>query len=104
MNERFAAGFGAPQDVVGHQLTIVEDAPWKIVGVVNGMEYETDPTLANSNQVFIPSEAPGSFFSTFVARVDGRAEDRLAMIRDAIRSVDPQVPVFGAKTMDTAAR
>lgn len=100
VNERFAAGFGAPQDVVGHQLTIGGDAPWKIVGVVNGMEYETDPTLANSNQVFIPSETPGSFFSTFVARVDGRAEDHLAAIRDTIQSVDPLVPVFGAKTME----
>jgi predicted lysophospholipase L1 biosynthesis ABC-type transport system permease subunit len=99
VNERFAAGFGAPQDVVGHQLTIGRDAPWKIVGVVHGMEYETDPTLANSNQVFIPSETPGSFFSTFVARVDG-AEDHLVAIRDTIQSVDPLVPVFGAKTME----
>ena len=64
------------------------------------MEYETDPTLANGNQVFIPSETPGSFFSTFVARVDGRAEDHLAAIRDTIQSVDPQVPVFGVKTME----
>jgi ABC-type antimicrobial peptide transport system permease subunit len=63
------------------------------------MEYETDPTTANGNQVFIPSTNPGSFFSTFVVRVDGRAEDRLGQIRDVIRSVDPQVPVFGAKTM-----
>jgi ABC-type antimicrobial peptide transport system permease subunit len=31
--------------------------------------------------------------------VDGRAEDRLAVIRDAIQSVDPQVPVFSVKTM-----
>ena len=31
--------------------------------------------------------------------MDGRAEDHLAEIRDAIQSVDPQVPVFGAKTM-----
>jgi ABC-type antimicrobial peptide transport system permease subunit len=64
-----------------------------------GMEYETDPTMANGNQVFIPSETPGSFFSTIVVRVDGRAEDRLAAIRDTIQSVDPQVPVFGVKTM-----
>jgi ABC-type antimicrobial peptide transport system permease subunit len=63
------------------------------------MEYETDPTMVNGNQVFLPSATPGSFFSTFVARVDGRAEDHLAEIRDAIQSVDPQVPVFGAKTM-----
>jgi hypothetical protein len=71
VNERFAARFGAPEDAVGHQLTIAGDTPWKIVGVVKGMEYETDPTVANGNQVFIPSETPGSFFSTFVARVDG---------------------------------
>ncbi len=38
---------------------------------------------------------PGSFFSTFVVRVNGRAEDYVAMIRDAIRSVDMRVPVFG---------
>ena len=99
VNERFAAGFGAPQDAVDHQLTIGRETPWKIVGVVKGMEYETDPTTANGNQVFIPSATPGSFSSTFVVRVNGRAEDYLAAIRDAIQSVDPQVPVFSAKTM-----
>ncbi len=100
VNERFAAGFGAPAEAVGHQLTAGRRPPRKIVGVVKGMEYETDPTLADSNQVFVPSEAPGGFFSTFVARVDGRAEDHLATIRDTIRSVDPQVPIFGVKTME----
>ena len=100
VNERFAAGFGAPQDAVDQQLTIGRETPWKIVGVVKGMEYETDPTTANGNQVFIPSATPGSFSSTFVARVDGRAEDHLAAIRDAIQSVDPQVPVFSVKTME----
>lgn len=98
VNQRFAVGFGAPQDAIGHQLTNENDG-WRIVGVVKGMEYETDPTLANGNQVFIPSTNPGSFFSTFVVRVDGRAEDSLAEVRDVIQSADPQVPVFGAKTM-----
>ncbi len=100
VDERFAAGFGAPEAAVGRQLTIEGDTPRKIVGVVKGMEYETDPTTANGNQVFIPSETPGSFFSTFVARVDGPAEDHLARIRDTIQSVDPQVPLFSAKTME----
>jgi putative ABC transport system permease protein len=100
VNERFAAGFGSPRDALNHQLTNEGDAPWKIVGVVKGMEYETDPTTKNGNQVFVPSETPGSFFSTIVVRVDGRAEDRLATIRDTIQSVDPQVPVFGVKTME----
>jgi predicted permease len=100
VNERFAAGYGAPQDAVDHQLTIGGETPWKIIGVVRATEYETDPTTANGNQVFIPSATPGSFFSTFVARVDGRAEDHLAKIRDVIQSVDPQVPVFAVKTME----
>jgi putative ABC transport system permease protein len=100
VNERFASNFGAPRDALNHQLTIEGDTPWRIVGVVKGMEYETDPSLANSNQVFIPSDTPGSFFSTIVARVDGRAEDHLAAIRDEVQSVDPQVPVFSAKTME----
>jgi len=100
VDERFAAGFGAPAEALGRQLTLGNSPPWKIVGVVRGMHYETDPTVANENQVFIPSDSPGSFFSTFVARVDGRAEDHLGVIRDAIRSVDAEVPVFGVKTME----
>jgi hypothetical protein len=35
-----------------------------------------------------------------VARVDGRAQDHIAAIRDTIHSVDPQVPVFSVKTME----
>jgi ABC-type antimicrobial peptide transport system permease subunit len=103
VNERFAARFGAPGDVLGHQLTLGRVPPWKIIGVVKGMDYRNatnDPVDADPSQVFVPSTTPGGFFSTFVARVDGRAEERLAMIRDAIQSVDPRVPVFGAKTME----
>jgi ABC-type antimicrobial peptide transport system permease subunit len=99
VNQRFAAEFGAPQDAIGHQLTNENDR-WTIVGVVNGMEYETDPTLAHGNEVFVPSINPGSFFSTFVVQVAGRADDRLAEVRDVVRSIDPQVPVFGARTME----
>jgi predicted permease len=100
VNERYAAQFGGPADALGHQ---VFREPRTIVGVVRGMDYRdarNDPLDANPRHVFIPSTTPGGFFSTFVARVDGRAEDRLAMIRDAIQAVDPQVPVFGAKTME----
>jgi putative ABC transport system permease protein len=100
VNERFAAEFGGPREVLGRRLTIGGEIPWKIIGVARGMEFETDSSLANSNQVFVPAASPGSFFSTFVARVDGRAEDHLTTIREAIRSVDPYVPVFGVKTME----
>ena len=98
VSERFATEIGLGAGALGHE---VFRQPRKIVGVVRGMEYgSTNDPNGSPSEVFIPSSTPGGFFSTFVARVDGRAEGRLAMIRDAIQSVDPQVPVFGAKTME----
>ncbi|WP_321470945.1 ADOP family duplicated permease [uncultured Paludibaculum sp.] len=97
VNERFASEFGPPADAVGHTIAIGSNSPRTIVGVAKGMDYTTNG--ANGAQVFVPSQSPGGFFSTIVVRVDGRAEEHLSMVRDAIQSVDPTVPVFGAKTM-----
>jgi putative ABC transport system permease protein len=105
VDERFARAFGSPADAVGRQLTIAGAPPWvpaasKIVGVVREMDYQTDPTVANEFQVFVPAANPGVFFSNaFVVGVGGRAEDHLAAIRDTIQSVDPQVPLYSVKTM-----
>ena len=104
VDERFARAFGSPADAVGRQLTSAGAPPFvpaaaKIVGVVRDMDYETDPTVANEFQVFVPSANPVSFSAILVARVRGRAEDHLAAIRDTIQSVDPQVPVYSVKTM-----
>jgi ABC-type antimicrobial peptide transport system permease subunit len=98
VNDKFADEFGEPEEVLGHQLTIGNTRPRKIIGIVKAMQYETEG--ANSRQVFVPDHSLGGFFSTFVARVDGRAEDHLGMVRDTIRSVDSDVPVFGTKTME----
>ena len=105
VDERFARAFGSPADAVGRQLTIDGAPPWvpaasKIVGVVREMDYQTDPTVANEFQVFMPAANPGIFFSSaFVVGVSGRAEDHLAAIRDTIQSMDPQVPLYSVKTM-----
>ena len=97
VSESFAAQFGTASDALSHRLTNGDDPPRKIIGVVKGMDYMTPG--ANHTQVFLPSRDPGGFFSTVVVRVSGRAEDHLAEVRDVMRSVDPQVPVFGVKTM-----
>lgn len=102
VNRRFAAQFGTLESAVGRRIAIAGNPPRTVIGVVKGMDYMTDRKITgeNSNQIFVPSHSPGGFFSTFVARVDGRAEDRLPAVRDTIQSVDPQVPVFGVKTME----
>lgn len=98
VNERFVSEFGHAYDAIGHEIRLGTRPPQKIIGVVRGTDYMTDD--ANPGQIFVPDHTPASFFPTFVARVDGRAEDHLAMVRDAIQSIDPQVPVFAVKTMD----
>lgn len=100
VNEFFAREFGAPAEALGHVVTLQKEPPKKIVGVVKGMDYMSLQSDANSTQIFVPAHSPGGFFSTFVVRVSGRGEDRLSIVRDAIRSVDTQVPVFGVKTME----
>jgi predicted permease len=98
VNDLFASEFGSPADAVGRQVTTGNNPSWRIIGVVKGMDYMTEG--ANAPQIFVPAQSPGGFFSTFVARVTGRTEDRLAMVRDAIQSVDRAVPVFGVRTME----
>ncbi len=96
VSDLFAEEFGNPADAIGHDLRAGRQPPRKIVGVFKGMVYLGD---YNHTQVFFPDHSPGGFTVTIVARVAGRAEDRLAMVRDAVKSVDPQVAVFDVKTM-----
>ena len=97
INAPFAREFGPPAAALGRELQIGRSA-WRVVGVVAGMDYMTNG--AAGYQFFIPSHAPGGMYSTFVARVNGPAEDHLKRVRDAIQSVDRQVPLFGVKTME----
>jgi MacB-like periplasmic core domain len=93
VNERFAAEFGSPADAIDHDVSIGKSTRWKIIGVVKGMDYMTETMdTVHSNQIFIPAHDPGGFVSTFVVRVNGRAEDSLPAIRDTIRSVDTRFP------------
>jgi len=103
IDERFAREFGSPADAIGRQLTNPGAPPFvpvpaKIVGVVRETDYDTDPAVADEPQVFVPYRSVFSS-ATIVARVGGHAEDHLAAIRDTVRSIDPQVPVYSAKTM-----
>jgi hypothetical protein len=63
-----------------------------IVG--NGPESPVGP------QLFLAAERRAPAFITFAARARGRTEAYLPVCRDAIQSVDGQVPVFNVKTLD----
>ena len=97
VNDQFARAHGEPATLIGRMVTAQGVAGLRIVGVVRGMRY-SGPAYETSPQIFRVSRAPSAL--TIVARVDGRAQDRIAIVRDAVLSVDPKVPVFDVRTMD----
>jgi putative ABC transport system permease protein len=97
VNEHFARTFGEPASLVGRALTADRWPAMRIVGVVSGMRYG-GPAYAPQPQVFRLSRTPRAL--TFVVKVAGPARDRIAILGDAVQSVDPHVPVFDVRTMD----
>jgi putative ABC transport system permease protein len=97
VNDVFAREFGQPAELIGHKLSAGKSS-WEIIGVVKAMDYMV--AGAQTSQVFHPSRSPGWPRTAVVVRVAGRPEDRFAVIRDTIRSVDPQVPLFDVKTLE----
>ena len=80
INERFASEFGAPADALGRQLTSGNNPPRKIIGIVKGINYVADPTAgwrptAETREVYVPASEPSGFRTSFVVRVNGRAEE-----------------------------
>jgi putative ABC transport system permease protein len=89
-------------DALGHQVSTSNERPLRIIGVVGSMDhmaqYYSGMPDVHEGEVFVPG-VPGGFFSSIVVRVSGSGQDDVAIIRDSIRSLDPTVPVFAAKTM-----
>jgi putative ABC transport system permease protein len=68
-----------------------------IVGVVRPVRYH-GPEGPATEQIFFPADRYFPGFATFIARVHGDAADSLAVCRDAVQSVDREVPAYGVKT------
>jgi putative ABC transport system permease protein len=97
VNEQFARPHGEPATLIGRMVTADRGPRLRIVGVTRGMRY-AGPAYEAHPQIFRVSRAPAAL--TIVARVDGRARDRIGVVRDAVASVDAKVPVFDIRTMD----
>jgi putative ABC transport system permease protein len=74
-----------------------EEDTFTIIGVVRPTRY-AGPERPGVEQMFLPADSYPPSFATFVARVSGDATDALARCRDAVQSVDRDVPVFAVKT------
>ena len=99
VNEAFARKLDPARHVVGGRITprYFKLGPLTIVGVSRTERY-LGPGQAGLPVVLFLTSGKPLYHMTFVARVKGRPEAALPMLRDVIRAVEPKVPVFGVET------
>jgi putative ABC transport system permease protein len=105
INGELARRFFPNEDPVGKRLQVgMEKTRWReIVGVVanaklSGLESNTDPAI------YVPFRQntwPNALRTSFlVVRTDGDPNNYRAAIRQALRSIDPALPITQLRTMD----
>ena len=100
VNEAFAQNTKLGSAVVGRHLI----APWskkayRIVGLVETVRIG-GPSDTGSAQIFWPIQEEPPTALSLVAKVDGPPESYLTRCRDALKTVDRNVPVYDVETMD----
>lgn len=107
VNETFARKFGLGRDAVGRRMAFgnTADGPldMEIVGLVSDSHYsgvrDAEPPLVFTPYLQNPPDA-----LIFYVRTARAPEATLAAIRGVVRSIDPEMPLIGLKTMPEQVR
>jgi putative ABC transport system permease protein len=102
VNERFARELFPDGDPIGKQVHFDDGSVWfTVVGVVGDVrQHQLD--LAPDREAYVPyaqDSWPSSM--SLVVRTAGEPEALVPALREAIRSVDPDVPIREIRTMET---
>jgi predicted permease len=110
INQRFAAMHFGGEDPLGRRIKLTNDGPatpgapapaWvTIVGISpdirqrNFQEPQTDPVA------YIPLRAQSPAFAMLLIRAQGDPASLTSLMREEVRTIDPDLPLFGILTMD----
>jgi predicted permease len=100
VNEAFAQNTKLGSAVIGrHLIAPWSKKPYRIVGLMETARIG-GPSDMGSAQIFWPIQEEPPTALSLVAKVDGPADSYLARCRDALKTVDRNVPVYDVETMD----
>jgi predicted lysophospholipase L1 biosynthesis ABC-type transport system permease subunit len=99
VNEAFAHALGGGANLVGRKISGYRGKAYTVVGVVRTVR-QAGPGYGVGPDVYRDMDQQPRSWATFTAKVRGNAERYLAMCRNAVQAVDPQVPVYDVKTLD----
>jgi len=104
VNRNFAEHyFGDARSAVGHYAhNLLQDEPkFQIVGVVENATYRSPREQARREIYFAEYEAPMVLQATFYVRAASGSKALFPAMRAIIAKLDPSLPVFQMKTLDT---
>jgi putative ABC transport system permease protein len=117
VSETFARRFWNTTDVTGRHITPdfgqstafwiprSRGGPLTVIGVVRDVREDGLPDSEGFPQIYLPYAQSPTVVATVVARAaHGAAETAAPAIRDAVRGVDPQLPVSYEMTFDDVIR
>ncbi len=95
-----ARRFFPNQDPLGRHLQFAEvSRPWEIVGVVGGV-HDTGFDQQPRPTIYLPYLQTGDQTMSLVVRTDSEPAAIVPAIKNAIRAIDKDQPIFNVKTMD----
>jgi putative ABC transport system permease protein len=100
LSDGVAAQVAEGSAVLGRKITPEGGKdPYTVIGVVRAGHF-AGPQSSVMEQYFLPVFQSAPDYATFIVRTRGDAKDSIAACRDAIQSVDRDVPLSNAKTLD----
>jgi putative ABC transport system permease protein len=107
IDEYLAQKFFRDRDPIGQRLNqqLLPDKPrthYTIVGIVPSVRHGEVGIAPKVPQIYWSAGQFSGLQTTLLVRTDGEPTALLPSIRAAVRSIDPQLPIFATRTMDQA--
>jgi predicted permease len=102
VNQEFARRHFPGEPVVGRSLLYVSRTPVTVVGVVGDVK-TTPVALTAEPTIYVAMSQLPLFRTRLAVRTHGDPLALLPIVRDAVTSIDPELPVFDVKTLEQVA-
>ncbi len=103
LSESAANEFWPGEDPIGKKIGLGHgEGFWdgaEVVGIVGDVHFESIETLPDPT-AYIPRSQVGRFFGSLFVRVLGDPTAVAGPVRQAVRAMDPNIPLTGVRTMD----
>ena len=105
IDEKLANRCFPNQDPIGQQITEdpqkADAAKYTIVGIVRTVRHDNLAKASNLTELYFPVSQRPELQMTILIRTKGTALVLVSAVRGAVQSVDPNLPVFNIRTMES---